>query len=159
MRVYSSAGGESPRTHAWRLRAHPNPWDVQLAFDNCPITRWMTAQPARPGDFVEVDFVQPLEAAAVVVELAPDQANAGMRIDGEVQPGVWKTLADKPELVSSDAIVNARAAAVDDLKRFGITHLAIGNEDFIAQELYRNQEAWRISLVGEAGGARLYKLN
>jgi hypothetical protein len=119
----------------------------------------MTWQPARPGDFVEIDLVQPAEAASVIVTLAPDQGNARMRIEGEIQPGTWKTLGDTPQLVSTDAVVNARSTAADDLKRFGITHLAVGNNDFIAPELYRNQESWGITLVGEAGGARLYRLN
>src|SRR5262249_50034348 len=37
LRFYRS-GQELSRNSAWRLTASPNPWDVQLAFDNNPVT-------------------------------------------------------------------------------------------------------------------------
>lgn len=159
LRILSGGNRELPRTQEWRLRAQPNPWEVQLAFDNCPITRWKTWQAARPGDFIEVDMGQPEEVASVVVELAPDQANARMQIEGEVEPGTWKKLTAESELTPSQPIVNSRLRAIDDLKRYGITHLAIANPDFIAGELYRNQKSWGITLIGEASGGRLYRLD
>ena len=36
------SGVELPRQAEWRLRAWPNPWEVQLAFDNSLPTRWRT---------------------------------------------------------------------------------------------------------------------
>src|SRR5947209_10191423 len=54
-RVYD-AGRELPRAPQWRLTARPNPWDVQLAFDNDPVTRWRTWERAMPGMRIEVDF-------------------------------------------------------------------------------------------------------
>ena len=44
LRVFAG-GRELPRDPDWRLTAHPNPWDVQLAFDNSPVTRWRSWQP------------------------------------------------------------------------------------------------------------------
>src|SRR4029079_6831329 len=35
---------ELPRAAGGKLLASPNPWDVQLAFDNSPVTRWRTWQ-------------------------------------------------------------------------------------------------------------------
>ena len=52
----SNRQSELPRDPGWRLTAHPNPWDVQLAFDNSPVTRWRSWQPATPGMYVEVEF-------------------------------------------------------------------------------------------------------
>ena len=49
------AGQELRRVAAWRLSAWPNPWDVQLAFDNNPVTRWSTWEAYQPGMYVEVD--------------------------------------------------------------------------------------------------------
>jgi hypothetical protein len=159
MRIYSGGGGEFPRNHAWRIKAAPNPWEVQLAFDNCAITKWMTWQPARPGDFVETDLGQPLEVAAVGVEAPPDHAKPALRVEAEMRPGVWKTLSSEARLLSTEPVINSRLTATNDLERFGVTHLAIANDDFIAQDLYLNQKAWGIAVVGEVSGSRLYKLN
>src|SRR3984957_3607030 len=52
LRVFSG-GSELARGGDWRLTAHPNPWDVQLAFDNSPVTRWRSWEPAAPGMYVE----------------------------------------------------------------------------------------------------------
>jgi hypothetical protein len=49
--------------------------------------------------------------------------------------------------------------ATDDLKRLGITHLAIANSDFIAKDLLARRAAWGITLLGEASGVRLYRLD
>lgn len=43
-RVFSG-GRELPRDPRWRLRASPNPFEIQLAFDNNPMTRWRSWQP------------------------------------------------------------------------------------------------------------------
>ncbi len=69
MRIFGNTNAELPRDSAWRLTAHPNPWDVQLAFDNSPVTRWRSWQPAAPGMYVQVDFGRLQSAGAVVVEI------------------------------------------------------------------------------------------
>jgi hypothetical protein len=42
-----------------RVRANPNPWDVQMAFDNSPATRWRSWRKIEPGMFIETDFGRP----------------------------------------------------------------------------------------------------
>ena len=42
-------GAELPRQLDWRLQAWPNPWEVQLAFDNSLATRWQSGETACPG--------------------------------------------------------------------------------------------------------------
>ena len=48
-------GVEIARRPEWRLRAWPNPWEVQLAFDNSAVTRWRSWEVAFPGMFMDVD--------------------------------------------------------------------------------------------------------
>ena len=67
LRLFSPEG-ELQRSEKWRLRASVNPWEVQRAFDNCPISRWVSAEPARIGQYVEVEFDQPVELVGVRVE-------------------------------------------------------------------------------------------
>ena len=61
-------GVELPRRPEWRLQAWPNPWDVQLAFDNSPATRWRSWEAAAPGMYVDVDFGRPEAVDEVRVE-------------------------------------------------------------------------------------------
>ena len=71
---------------------------------------------------------------------------------------MWKTLSATPKMSGAESVRNSRLTANDDLKRFGVTHLAIASHDFIAEDLRKNQVAWGLSLAGEVGGVRLYKL-
>ncbi len=65
-------GVELPRRPEWRLQAWPNPWDVQLAFDNSSATRWRTWEPAKPGMYLEADFSKPQLLDQVTVATCPD---------------------------------------------------------------------------------------
>ncbi|HEX5430770.1 MAG TPA: glycosyltransferase family 39 protein, partial [Bryobacteraceae bacterium] len=58
MRFYDR-GGELPRRPEWRLRAWPNPWEVQFAFDNSEATRWRTWEHPAPLGYLDVDFGKP----------------------------------------------------------------------------------------------------
>ena len=65
-------GREIPRAPAWKLRAHPNPWEVQLAFDNSPVTRWRSWQTGAPGMFIDVDFGRAESVDEVRMETSHD---------------------------------------------------------------------------------------
>jgi hypothetical protein len=156
-RVLSSSG-EIAREQSWRVKASPNPWDVQLAFDNCPTTRWKSWQQSRPGMFIEVDLGEPRNVSGAIAAIPGDNSRTAARIDVETEPGRWKTVSDTPEETPAPQVVNARRTAVEDLKRYGITHLAVSNSEFLAVDLFWNREVWGIDLVGEAGGSKLYRL-
>jgi hypothetical protein len=158
LRVYNAAG-ELPRAEGWRVKASPNPWEVQLAFDNCPLTRWKAWERAKPGQYVEIIFHEPIAIRGVRADLTVDQVKTRSRLEGQTESGEWVVLAEAAEVTAAPPPSNARQIATDDLKRFGITHLSISNNDFIAGDLFRNRAAWNITLLGEAGGSRLYKLN
>ena len=73
---------ELPRAAEWRLRAFPNPWDVQQAFDNSPLTRWASRERPWPGMFIEVDFGKPETIDLVAADCTPDQGETRMALDG-----------------------------------------------------------------------------
>ena len=156
-----SGSGEIERDPKWRIKASPNPWDVQLAFDNCPTTRWRAWQNSTPGLFLEIDFTTPTNVSGVVASISGDSASTTTgRVDVEVSPGRWQTVADKPaETPPAPPVLNARRNAIDDIKRYGITHLVVDRNEFISIDLFRNQTAWGITLVGETDSARLYRLD
>lgn len=149
---------ELPRDPSWRLTAHPNPWEVQLAFDNSPVTRWRSWQPEAPGMYVEVDFAQPQTASAVVVESSDDIGDAKVKVEGMSADGSWVTLSDHPVLSRQPIRASLRLAATAELKARGIHYLVIKPENPGANDLRRYAAAWGLTLAGTSGDTRLFHI-
>jgi hypothetical protein len=157
LRIVDGAN-ELPRDPGWQLTAHPNPWDVQLAFDNSPVTRWRSWQPASPGMFVEVDFPRPQSATSVIVESSYDMVNTKIALEGMGTDGRWTTVSDHPVISAHPIRTSVRMAAIVELKARGIQYLWIRSGDPGADDFFRYPAAWGLSLAGEEGGARLYRI-
>ncbi|MEN6533655.1 MAG: hypothetical protein ABFD89_08330 [Bryobacteraceae bacterium] len=152
-------GKELPRLPDWRLRARPNPWDVQMAFDNSPVTRWRSWETLSPGMYMEVEFGKPVAVDCVRLDCSHDQYQARVRLDGQLESGEWKTLAAGPKATDVPEPFGLRRAAVAELKLRGIHHLMLWDSDYSADEFRTNTGAWGMTLVGERAGARLYRFN
>jgi hypothetical protein len=158
LRVYAE-GRELPRAPDWRIHAEPNPWEIQLAFDNTPVTRWRTWLPLSGGEFVEVDLGTPQRIDAVRIECARDQLKVKMKLEGQDASGRWKTLAEAPEISDGPPIPGLRRMATQELKLRGITHLLVYNYDFGRDDYMSHPDQWGISVVGLLGGDRLYRID
>jgi hypothetical protein len=156
--VNDDGPNELPRDPGWRLTAHPNPWEVQLAFDNSPVTRWRSWQPASPGMYVEVDFPQPQSATAVVVESSNDQVNSKIALEGMGTDGPWTTISDHPVISAHPIGANLRRAATAELKARGIQYVVIRPGDPDADDFFRYPAAWGLSLAGQDSGTHLYRI-
>jgi len=155
LRVFSGAM-ELPRDPGWRLTARPNPWEVQLAFDNSPVTRWRSWQPAEPGMYVEVDFGRAQTVDSVVIETSPDSANTRVQIEAPDAGGEWATLSDHPEESVNPIRTSLRRAAAAELKARGIHYVLIKPENPGADDFRRYTTAWGFHLAGVVEPARLY---
>jgi hypothetical protein len=153
-----SAAAELPRDPAWRLTAHPNPWDVQLAFDNSPVTRWRSWQPEAPGMYVEVDFGRLQSASAVVVESSNDTGEAKVKLEGMGADGSWVTLSDHPVQSRQPIRASLRLAATAELKARGIHYLLIKPDDPGANDLRRYPAFWGLTVAGSLGDVRLFHI-
>ena len=149
--------GEIERGKKWRLRASPNPWDVQLAFDNCPVTRWTAAEASQPGMFIEVELDRPIALTGVRAEVLPDWAGSA-RLEVEVD-GRWKEVASEQILGEAMPLKRTRRLATEDLKRKGITHIAVHSNDFFAADMAKDPQLWGVSLIGEANAMRFYRID
>lgn len=157
MRVFL-AGRELSRAPAWRLSAMPNPWDVQLAFDNSYATRWQTWQAMRPGDRIVIDFGRAEVVDQVVIDLVSVResklevevlAEHGWRVPGAAE-------ATDERLVPATGL---RRAATAELLTRGIGWLMINDTDSIAADLARVPDYWGVTEIGRAGVVRLYRIN
>jgi hypothetical protein len=149
---------ELPRDAGWRLTAHPNPWEVQLAFDSSPVTRWRSWQPASPGMYVEVDFPRPQRVSSVAVESDYDRVNSKIALEGMGTDGRWTTVSDHPAVSAHPIRASLRMAATAELKARGIQYIVIHPGDPGADDFFRYPAAWGLSLVGQESGARLYRI-
>lgn len=150
--------GELQRTRDWQLRANPNPWDVQLAFDNCPVTRWYSAQRAKRGMYVEVSLPSEVELSAVRADATLDQQEGTARLEAEVD-GKWIVLAEKPTISEATPTRGLRREAILDLKRAGVTHMSVQKDEYFAADMATDPARWGVTLLGETPTARLYRLD
>ena len=146
---------ELDRAPRWRLRAHPNPWDVQLAFDNSPVTRWRSWQTLQPGMFLEVDFGREETADSVVLEMSDDQGKTRMHL--ETAGG--KRLAGAPREAGATVPMRLRRYAIEELKAHGIQYIVVADQDHGAADFQSKPGAWGLTPIGETFGQRLYRLD
>jgi Dolichyl-phosphate-mannose-protein mannosyltransferase len=150
---------ELPRNPGWVLTAHPNPWDVQLAFDNSPVTRWRSWQSAEPGMYVEVDFQTLQEASSVVVESSDDSGDIKLKLEGMGADGAWVTLSDRPVQSRQPIHVSLRLAATAEFKARGIHYVIVKPDDPGFDDMRRYAAYWGFTLVGTSGDRRLFHIN
>jgi hypothetical protein len=157
LRVYHGQQ-ELPRAAQWRLRAQPNPWDVQMAFDNSPVTRWKSWQTIEPGMFIEVDFGREQTVDRVLLESSHDQYGIAVKLEGMDAAGRWRTLSLAPEQSNQPIKPGLRRAVIAELKARGVTHLMVWDQDFGADNIRINTQVWGVTLVREFGPVRIYRL-
>jgi hypothetical protein len=158
LRVYSS-GRELARSPEWRLNAQPNPWDVQLAFDNSPVTRWRSWEPARPGMFLEIDFGGARQLDMLRLEREDGRNAMKYRVDGMDARGEWTTLSSESTPLSLPITVNLRREATREISRRGFHYLLVDENDPGAGDYRRYAKAWGLTLAGESHGSCLYRID
>jgi len=157
MRVLEG-GRELPRAPEWRLKAHPNPWDVQMAFDNSQVTRWRSWQTAEPGMFVEVDFGRVQAADTVTIQTSDEGYQTAVELEGMDTNGTWTTLSKNAQETVVRPTVSLRRAATAELKLRGIRYVMVEKDDLRSDDFQLHAALWGMKLIGEAGPGRLYHI-
>lgn len=158
MRAWEGAY-ELPRAPEWRLTAHPNPWDVQMAFDNSPGTRWRSWQDAEPGMFVQVDFGKARALDAVTITSPDEGTLTKTRLEGRDARGTWETIVKEPVESRVPTPVDLRRAATGELKRRGIHYVLVEKGDYRSDDFERYTSLWGLKCIGESvPNAKLYHI-
>jgi hypothetical protein len=150
-------GRDLTREPSWRLRADPNPWDVQSAFDNSPVTRWSAAESIRPGMSVEVDLAQPRLIDAVRLECSSDQYQVRLKLEMMDASGRWVAIGGEPSDTEAKPLGGLRRAAIEELKRANVDYLLVDDQDYGAADFRNRTAEWGLQLIDDKGGVKLYK--
>lgn len=154
----ASRGIEIPPSPAWRARAQPDPWDVRLALDNIPVTRWRTWTPARPGMYFEIDLPAPLTADAVLLTQTGDEPAVRLSLEIPSADGAWTALAASPSLEPAAPPGDLRRQAIAQLKSHGYHWLFASDDNYAAPDLRANPAAWGLIPAGSVDAVRLYRI-
>jgi hypothetical protein len=152
------AGKELARDPAWRLKAWPNPWDVQLAFDNSPATRWRSWETASPGMYIDVDFGKYQLVDEVTLDTSPDDWRLKLQVESMDKSGEWAKIASDPEMQAIPAPVDIRRWAGRDLHQHGIDYVVMRDTDWGAQDMREDPASWGFKEIAKGYGARIYKV-
>jgi len=150
---------ELPRSPEWRLTAKPNPWDVQLAFDNSPATRWRTWERASPGQYLEVDFGRDQALDEVRIERSYDYNDLQIQLETfDATAGRWEKMTSALQVSPLKVDPNIRRYATRELRARGIRYILVPDEFAGAFDLRHDPEGWGLELVASGYGTRLYRV-
>lgn len=155
---YFYQGAELPRNPAWRLRAWPNPWDVQMAFDNSPATRWRSWEVAAPGMYLDTDFGKFEFVDEVRVDTSFDYANVRLQVEAMEPSGHWVKISADPQTDVIPAPVDMRRWASRDLHERGVDYILMNDTDWGADDMREDPGSWGFQEIARGYGARIYKV-
>ena len=152
-------GVELPRRPEWRLQAWPNPWEVQLAFDNSLATRWRSWEAIKPGAYLDVDFGKEAAIDEVVLDAAPFYEKVQTQVEALDEQGEWHSIAKDPKAALADrSHYSIRLAATYELKARGIHYLIIGDDYSGGDDIRDDPAAWGLTQAAAGYGIRIYKV-
>ncbi len=156
LRFYSD-GQELARRPEWKPRAWPNPWDVQLALDNSPVTRWRSWETAFPGMFLEIDFGKDEVVDEVRLETSEDYKQVHLQVESMNSAGQWERLGGEAVDRTIAPPPSIRCLAIREMHNRGIHYLLMFDTDYGAGDFRDDPEAWGLKPIASTGGARLYR--
>ena len=142
----------------WEATVSTNPWELPLAFDNNPVSRWSARKPADRGFFIHADIANPVIADSLRVLWPAEDQIANMRFD-ICANGAWQTVSTKT-LVGPE--LNLRPSAVAMLRKAGITHILAAayyeGIGLIGDKMVNEAADWNLEVVTNLNEVYLLKL-
>jgi hypothetical protein len=133
----------------WKVDSSTFPWDLGLAFDRNPVTRWRSWEPIHPGMWIDVDFGAPVQMDRVELHCSLDEPVLDVKLEG-VNASLTK-LDDPP---SGDL----RRLATETVKKRGIDYLLIAGGHWLTDDIHGNPERWGLKKIADRGDAWLFQI-
>ncbi len=134
---------------SWRYTASSFPWDIGLAFDRNPATRWRSWDAARPGMSIDVNFAHPIEIDRIELLGSHNEPHSEIAVEG-ISARMQKL--DIPEPSGYRRIVAAT------VKAMGVDYLLINSAGWLAEEIQSAPASWGIVKVVSRGPYWLFEI-
>jgi hypothetical protein len=129
--------------------ASPFPWDIGLALDRNPVTRWRSWEPIRPGMHIDFRFENPVDLDRVELDCSHDQWQIQLKLDG------IDAQATKDDLPPRDDL---RALAMRTVQSRRIDYLMIGNDFPASADMASAPARWNLETVARQESGVLYAI-
>lgn len=138
-------------THA---ESNPFPWDIHLAFDHNPVTRWRAWEVLRPGQYIDVIFGDtPARLDRVELYCGHDQWPVRMHLEGS---GLEKDA--QLETIHLAPGADLRRLATRTIKSLGVDYLLIANNYMSAADMRSDPARWGLREAADVGMGKIYQI-
>lgn len=134
---------------SWRYTASSFPWDIGLAFDRNPATRWRSWDAIHPGMSIDVNFGHAVTMDRVELLGPRNEPHTAIALDG-IDAHLEKLDVPVPP--------NLRRLATATVKAMGIDYLLTGGQGWLAQETHGDPARWGLVRVAERGQGWLFEI-
>jgi hypothetical protein len=140
------------------VTAHPSPWYAPLAADGEMATAWRAWQRVRSGAFVEAATAETIRADSVIFRTRPNESGPPLRLELQSSTGEWTGV--DSEAAAEDGIDpgSMRQGAIREIRRAGITHLLIHDQEPLGPDFQTHREEWQVRPAASALPVRLYEI-
>ena len=145
MYVFHGAAEIRP-SPGWRVDATPFPWDIPLAFDRNPATRWSSWRATEAGMHVDVVFDRPEIMDRVELHCSHDQWKVALTLES-CQEDVCRPISAKMEQNDLPGLGDFRRDAMRAVRAHGVEYLLIDDGYLNAADLGANMGLWGLELV------------
>ena len=133
----------------WKFGASSFPWDIGLAFDRNPVTRWRSWEPIHPGMYVDVDFGEPVQLDRIELQASPDQWKIDVALEG---------IPARLEKLEAEPSGDLRRLATATVKARGIDYLLISGDHWLTADMHGDPGRWGLTKVADRGTDWLFKI-
>ena len=156
---FLNGDGRVPNSRRWSLDAEPNRWETPLLFDRNYSSRWMTWEPARPGQHVTIDFEGTERLTGVRVLGTIWDGVLPITVEIQREDGSWTPV---NVATSQLAPMDLRHAAIAKMKRAGFTHIVAraGSDGTgqLGQALASQAIDWGLDVAGSVDTVYLLRI-
>jgi hypothetical protein len=156
MRIFNGSE-QVARAPSWRLDATPFPWDIGLAFDDNPVTRWRSWESIHPGMHVDVDFGAPVEMDRVELHSSHDQWKIEVHPES-CDDGGCMAIPAKLDKLEDAPLGDLRRLATQTVKARGIDYLFINDAYRTAPDMSKDPAGWGLEFIAQRADLRLYRI-
>jgi hypothetical protein len=133
----------------WKTSASSFPWDIGLAFDGDPVTRWRAWEPSHAGMHVDVDFGDAVMLDRIELHCAHDEWKIDVSLDG---------VNARLDKVDDPPFGDLRRTATAAVKARGTDYLLIGSDHYLSADIHGDPARWGLKKISARGNDWLLQI-